>query len=95
MRIKELQLLKYGHFDGQVLRFHGAAPGLHIVFGSNEAGKSTTLRALKALLFGIARSTGDDFRFGSEAMSVGAILQASDGRQFEIQRWKRAPTLRL
>lgn len=94
MRLKELQLLKYGPFDGQVVRFPGAEPGLHVIFGQNEAGKSSALRALKALLFGISRNTGDDFQFGSDLLSVGAVLQTAGGREFEVQRWKKSPYLR-
>jgi len=94
VRLKELQLLKYGPFEDQVLRFPGRAPGLHIIFGQNEAGKSSALRGLKALLFGIARNTSDDFLFGNDLLSVGAVLQSDDGRECELQRWKAKPTLR-
>ena len=94
MRIRELQLLKYGPFDDQVLRFPGRAPGLHIIFGRNEAGKSSALRALKALLFGIARNTADDFIHGSDLLSVGAVLETVNGSSLELQRWKKSPHLR-
>ncbi len=94
MRLNELQLLKFGAFEGQVLRFAGVAPGLHVVFGQNEAGKSTALRALKALLFGIPRQSRDGFLHGSDVLSVGAVMRFAGGHEFEIQRWKRAPTLR-
>ena len=94
MRLKELRLSKYGAFDGQVLRFQGTRPGLHIVFGHNEAGKSTALRALKALLFGIAPRTRDNFLFGNDVLSVGALIQTCDGREIEVQRFKKSPSLR-
>ena len=98
MKLKELQLLKYGKFDGQILKFPpetpNGPPGLHIVFGHNEDGKSTALRALKALLFGIGRNNTDDFRFGNDLLSVGAVLENSAGQTEEIQRWKKQPYLR-
>ena len=53
MRLRRLDLLKYGAFTDQTLTFNGDRFGLHIVYGPNEAGKSTTLRAIRHLLFGI------------------------------------------
>ena len=89
MRLKELHLLKYGSFDGQVLRFQSTRPGLHVVFGHNEAGKSTALRALKALLFGIALRLATISSWQRRA-ERGALLQTTDGREFEVQR-SRSP----
>lgn len=48
MRISELNLVAFGPFTERILDFDGA--GLHIVFGPNEADKSSALRGLKALL---------------------------------------------
>ena len=39
--IARLDLERWGHFDGRRLTF-GQAGRLHLVFGANEAGKSTT-----------------------------------------------------
>lgn len=53
MRISALHLLAYGHFTGRTLAF-GTEPGLRMIYGDNEAGKSATLRALSSVLFGYA-----------------------------------------
>jgi uncharacterized protein YhaN len=52
MRIKRLDLKAFGPFTDRTLEFDSRKPGLYIIFGPNEAGKSSSLRALKALLYG-------------------------------------------
>ncbi len=52
MHIHRLRLHAYGHFEDKLLSF--AEPGkLSLVYGPNEAGKSTALYALEAFLFGL------------------------------------------
>ena len=41
----------------------GAPGGLHVVYGANEAGKSTALRAVRDLLYGFEHRTRDSHRF--------------------------------
>ena len=60
MRLLELRLLAYGPFTEVELDLDCGAPALHVLHGRNEAGKSTTLRALTGLLFGIEERTRDD-----------------------------------
>ena len=48
MKIRTLNLTAFGPFTERELAFDEA--GLHIVYGPNEAGKSSALRGLKALL---------------------------------------------
>ena len=50
MRILRLELLRYGRFTDRVLNFRQNA-GLHLVYGPNEAGKSSSLAAIGDLLF--------------------------------------------
>ena len=49
MRLDRLDLVAYGPFTNVSIDFDQAA-GLHVVFGPNEAGKSTALDALSDLL---------------------------------------------
>lgn len=89
MRIKRLDLKAFGPFTGSALDFHGARPGLHIIYGPNEAGKSSSLRGLKALLYGFPERTPDGFQHANENLLVAGCLQADDGREICFQRRKR------
>ncbi|TJW67441.1 MAG: hypothetical protein E5V29_18225, partial [Mesorhizobium sp.] len=56
MRIRRLDLTRYGKFTDHTIDFAERTkgnPDLHIVYGPNEAGKSTALAAVLDLLFGI------------------------------------------
>ena len=50
MKILSLDLLAWGPFTDRSLRFTAGSEGLHVIYGPNEAGKSSALRALRALL---------------------------------------------
>lgn len=80
MRLSELELLKYGHFDGCQLSFPRGDPDLQIVFGANEAGKSTTMAAVGDLLFGFPHSTPYDFRFDPQLLRVGGVVESDEAR---------------
>ena len=53
MRVRRLDLLRYGHFTDRSFELPAGDVDLHIVFGPNEAGKSTALAAIEDLLFGV------------------------------------------
>ena len=86
MRIARLELKAFGPFTNRTLHL---GPGLHIVHGANEAGKSSTLRALKAWLFGFPERTHDNFLHANEQLLVGGCLQAEDGRELTFYRRKK------
>ena len=86
MRIARLELKAFGPFTERTLQL---GPGLHIVHGPNEAGKSSTLRALKAWLFGFPHQTHDNFLHANEQLLVGGCLQAEDGRELAFFRRKK------
>ncbi|MHB1016183.1 MAG: AAA family ATPase, partial [Desulfurivibrionaceae bacterium] len=86
MRIARLELKAFGRFTGRTLTL---GPGLHIVHGPNEAGKSTTLRALKAWLFGFPERTHDNFLHANDQLLVGGCLQTEDGRELAFYRRKK------
>ena len=52
MRLLSLELEKFGAFADLRIAFRPDAR-LHVVYGPNEAGKSTALAAVGALLFGV------------------------------------------
>lgn len=90
MRIKRLELKAFGPFTDRTLDFSSDHPGLHIVFGPNEAGKSSSLRALQALFFGFPVRTGDNFLHPYDQLLVGGCLQGGDGRELTFFRRKRS-----
>ena len=87
MRLARLDLLRYGRFTDESIELPRAERDIHIVFGPNEAGKTTCLTAIEDLLFGIPQRTPYNFLHSYEAMRVGAVLEDGDER-FEFQRRK-------
>lgn len=88
MRIRRLDLRAFGPFTNVELDF-GAEPGrLHVVYGPNEAGKSSALRALRQFFFGIDQRTDDAFLHKYGDLRVGALLEAGDGVRLECVRRK-------
>jgi uncharacterized protein YhaN len=90
MRISQLHLTRYGRFTDTTLSFPAPAPGepdLHIVFGRNEAGKSTLLSAWLDLLYGIPSRSNYDFLHPYSTMKIGAVLDLPD-RQMHVTRIK-------
>jgi uncharacterized protein YhaN len=95
MKILELRLLAFGLFTDTVLDLGGGEEGLHIIYGLNEAGKSSALRALRQMLYGIPERAQDDYQHPYAKMRIGAVLKHSDGSVLEfIRRKGRANTLR-
>ncbi|HRX72303.1 MAG TPA: AAA family ATPase, partial [Candidatus Competibacteraceae bacterium] len=93
MKIERLYLKAYGAFSDHCLNFTDG-PDFHVIYGPNEAGKSTTLRALIGLLFGIEDRTTDNFIHQNNRLRVGAALAtAHDGRLTVMRRKGRKQTL--
>ncbi len=89
MRLKRLDLKAFGPFTDQTLEFNSEEPGFHIIFGPNEAGKSSSLRALKALLYGFHQQTPDNFIHNYDQLLVGGCLENSAGEEIIFQRRKK------
>jgi uncharacterized protein YhaN len=89
MRIKRLDLKAFGPFADRTIVFDSHQPGLHIIFGANEAGKSSSLRALKALLYGFPERTSDNFRHANDQLLVGGCLEGAAGQELAFYRRKR------
>jgi uncharacterized protein YhaN len=90
VRILRLDLAAFGPFSERSLSLDGGAPGgLHLVYGKNAAGKSSALRAVSDLLFGIPAKSGDDHVHPYQAMRIRALLESSAGERTLVQRLKR------
>ncbi|QND54575.1 AAA family ATPase (plasmid) [Phyllobacterium sp. 628] len=90
MRLRKLDLTRYGKFTDYSLDFGEAvagSPDLHIVYGLNEAGKSTAFAAYLDFLFGIEERSKYAFLHPYTAMQIGATLQF-DGQTHQLIRSK-------
>lgn len=95
MRIESLHLIAFGPFTNTVIDLSGGNEGLHIIYGPNESGKSSSLRALHQVLYGIPAKSGDNFKHAHSDMRIGAVLKHSDGSLLKLLRRKgNSKTLR-
>lgn len=95
MKILQMDLLAFGPFTDVSLFLHEGQHGLHVVYGPNEAGKSSSLRALTQWLYGIPHSSSDTFVHGNRDLRIGGVIQGPNGTQLKcIRRKGRSKTLR-
>lgn len=95
MKILQLNMLAFGPFSGQTLDFEKGDASLHVVYGPNEAGKSSSLRALRQWLYGIPHNCSDNFIHANPNLRIGGVLVDSKGKKLEfIRRKGRDKTLR-
>ncbi len=88
MRIDNVDLRAFGPFTGKALDFSSQETGLHVIYGLNEAGKSSALRALTAALFGIHARTPDNFVHDYTALRLAMTLQNAKGDRISFVRRK-------
>ncbi|MER8460724.1 AAA family ATPase [Mesorhizobium sp. M0408] len=84
MRLRRLDLTRYGKFTDKAIDFGpkpASGPDLHIVFGLNEAGKSTALSAYLDLLFGIEDRSRYNFMHEYSSMRIGGTLEFGEQSQ--------------
>lgn len=89
MRLAKLSLERYGRFQDCELNFRAGSPDLHIVYGPNEAGKSTSLAAVSDLFFGFQTRSPYNFMFDYALLRVGAEIECS-GQALACRRKKGA-----
>jgi len=85
VKIRQLHINRFGHFHECDLVFPG--DGLQVIYGPNEAGKTTLLEFLRGLLFDFPARTPYDFGDKGEMAGV-ATLELRDGRLVELRRRK-------
>lgn len=86
MRLNRLDLTRYGKFTDHVIDFtrpSDGSPDLHLIYGPNEAGKSTLFNAWLDLLFGIGAQSSYNFLHPYPTMQIGAAVElGEDTREF-------------
>jgi uncharacterized protein YhaN len=88
LKLLRLDLLVFGPFTGVTLELEHGSEGLHLIYGPNEAGKSSALRALRQVFYAIPERTSDAFRHPYDRLRIGAKVLHSDGSQLEFIRRK-------
>ena len=87
MKIQKLFLHAFGPFTGTALDFSGSAQ-LHLIYGPNEAGKSSALRAMADLRYGIPGQSSDDFVHLYRDMSLAGTFVDAAGQPLGLARRK-------
>ncbi|MDB5506271.1 MAG: chromosome segregation protein [Devosia sp.] len=77
MRLERLDILRYGGLTDRSFAFRPGAK-LHLVYGPNEAGKSSVLAALGDLFFGFTERRAFDFFHDAGTLRIGANVRGSD-----------------
>jgi uncharacterized protein YhaN len=93
IRLGRLGLIRWGSFTGRTLEFGDPDERLHVVYGGNAAGKSTTRRAVSALLFGVPARTQDAHTHDYGDLRIGAQLTTAEGSIEVVRRKGKANTL--
>ncbi len=86
MRLEQINLDKYGHLNGLRIDLPARSPDLHILMGTNEAGKSTTQAALTDFLYGFEHTTNYAFLYDARDLRVGGVI---GGGKESFEAWRR------
>ena len=86
MRICELNLLAFGTFTDTLIDLTSGEASLQVIYGPNESGKSTSLRAIQSLLFGFSHTSKDGFLH--DKPKVAGSLQSASGKEISFVRRK-------
>jgi uncharacterized protein YhaN len=88
MRFQRLQIPAFGPFTNLDLQFADQPGDLHVIYGANEAGKSSLLRAIRDLLFGIHGQSTDNFLHDYAELKIRGEILNRAGQQLTFQRRK-------
>ena len=88
MKFANIRFKNIGPFDDTTLDFSKGNPGLHIVYGSNEAGKSSALKYIEWFLFGIPQQNDDNFKHDFEDFLIESAILDSNSKSHLLKRKK-------
>ena len=95
MRINRLDLLRYGRFTNVSLPFPKENSDLHVIFGPNEAGKSTSLAAVEDLDpladFGAIAAVLDFDALAAHDFAIGVLDLPLDLFPFDLPGARHCP----
>ena len=87
MRFDRLEINAFGHFTNFAIPFQ-PNHSFHILYGNNEAGKSTLLRSITQLLYGIPHNSKDSFLHPNSKLRIGGTISNSGGESLTFFRRK-------
>ena len=88
MRLQQFSLDLFGHFSSKTFDFGRAEAGrsdFHIIYGPNEAGKTTTMEAFMRLLYGFPHREPYDFMHQRKNLRISGVVEI-DGKQLQLSR---------
>jgi uncharacterized protein YhaN len=88
MRFDRIHIPAFGPFTNLDLKFSAQGSDLHVIYGSNEAGKSSLLRAFRDLLFGIHGQSPDNFVHDYKKLRIMGEIVSRAGERLTFQRRK-------
>ena len=88
MRFDRLAVPAFGPFTDFTLEFPSGKTDCHLIYGSNEAGKSSLLRAIRDLLYGIHGQTPDNFVHDYKKLKIAGTICNKSGERLSFQRRK-------
>lgn len=85
MRFTRLDILRYGALTDRTLNFRPDAR-LHVIYGPNEAGKSSALAAISDLMFGFPTAAEYSFLHDANTLRAGAEIIGRSGNSLSFRR---------
>jgi uncharacterized protein YhaN len=92
MRLRRLDLTRFGHFTDRSVDLGPAETDrsdFHIVYGPNEAGKTTLMEAYLRLIYGFPMRDGYGFKHPLNTLQVGGLIEIN-GVPTELVRLKKS-----
>ncbi len=83
MKLRRLTVAGFGRLAGRTFAF---SPGLNVIYGPNEAGKSTVAAAIVASLYGSGRRKEAWRPWDGGTYATTLFYELADGRSFEVRR---------
>lgn len=97
MRIRKLELIRFGMFTAKVIDFgvrpDNNRPDIHIIYGDNEAGKTTLMDGYLRLLYGFPNQDPYGFSHQRKNLYVGAKVEINGKYQRVARSPHRPPNL--
>ncbi|MFC1817477.1 AAA family ATPase [Thermodesulfobacteriota bacterium] len=89
MKFERLNLIKFGSYTDRSIVFQNENDAdFHLLYGPNEAGKTTTLRAIRYFLYGFPKTVLDDYIHKQKDLRIGATVHGNEGDKFTVIRRK-------